>query len=134
MEYQLRHAERQSPDRAVRAEVLPMALTQLLLWWPEQDAVIFSGRHWFWQRCFPKASAEIIDLGWGMRRAADEKRGDVVATMLEAMAFITVPFSAPNLHGGRLYLTAGRRGVFDPEDVEFLRLVIDQTHAGAAKY
>ena len=47
--------------------------------------------------------------------------------MLEAMAFITVPFSAPNLHGGRLYLTAGRRGVFDPEDVEFLLLVIDHT-------
>ena len=67
MEYQLRHAERQSPDRAVRAEVLPMALTQLLLLWPEQDAVIFSGRHWFWQRCFPKASAEIIDLERGGR-------------------------------------------------------------------
>jgi signal transduction histidine kinase len=38
-----------------------------------------------------------------------------------------VPFSTPDLHGGRLYLTAGRRGAFDPEDVELLQLVIDHT-------
>jgi signal transduction histidine kinase len=43
------------------------------------------------------------------------------------MAFVTVPLSSPGLHGGRLYITAGRRGVFDQEDVEFLLLVIEHT-------
>jgi hypothetical protein len=127
LEYQLRRAERQSPDRTGRAEVLPMALPHLLLAWPQQDAVIFSGRHWFWHRCFPKASAEVIDVGRGARRASDERRSEAIATMLDAMAFITVPLSSPGLHGGRLYMTAGRRGVFDQEDVEFLLLVIDHT-------
>jgi signal transduction histidine kinase len=47
--------------------------------------------------------------------------------MLDAMAFVTVPLSSPGLHGGRLYMTAGRRGVFDQEDVAFLLLVIDHT-------
>jgi len=127
MEYQLRRAERQNPDRAVRAEALPMALTHLLLAWPEENAVIFSGRHWFWQRCLPTACAEVIDLGRGTRRAADERSSEAVATVLDAMAFITVPLSSPDLLGGRLYITAGRRGVFDPEDVEFLLLVFEQT-------
>ena len=127
LEYQLRRAERQSPDRAVRAEVLPTALTHLLLAWPEQDAVIFSGRHWFWQRCFPKASAEVIDLGRGTRHPADDRRSEAVATMLETMAFITVPLFSLDLFSGRLYITAKRRGVFDSDDIEFLLLVFEQT-------
>ena len=47
--------------------------------------------------------------------------------MLDAMAFITVPLFSPDLFGGRLYITAKRRGVFDPEDIEFLLLVFEQT-------
>ncbi len=127
LEYQLRRAERQSPGHAVRAEVLPMALTHLLLAWSEQDAVIFSGRHWFWQRCFPTAGAGVIDLGRGTWSTADEGRSEAIATMLDAMAFITVPLFSSDLFSGRLYITAGRRGVFDPEDVEFLLLVFEQT-------
>jgi signal transduction histidine kinase len=127
MEYQLRRTERQHPDRVVRTEALPTALTQLLLSWREQDAVIFSGRRSFWQRCFPKASTEVLDLEQGTQRAADGRRSEAVAAMLEAMAFITVPFSTPDLRGGRLYMTAGRQGVFAKEDVEFLLLVIDHT-------
>jgi signal transduction histidine kinase len=126
-EYQLRRAERQSTTHTGRGEVLPIASPHLLLAWPEQDAVIFSGRHWFWRRCFPKASAEVIDLRRGARRPSVERHSEAVATILDAMAFVTVPLSSPDLHGGRLYITAGRRGVFDQDDVEFLLLVIDHT-------
>ena len=75
LEYQLRRAERQSPDRAVRAEVLPTALTHLLLAWPEQDAVIFSGRHWFWQRCFQRPAPRSSTSGGG--RGIRRMRGPV---------------------------------------------------------
>jgi signal transduction histidine kinase len=71
------------------------------------------------------ASAEVIDLSRGTRFAADGKRSEAVAAMLDAVAFITVPLSSPDLRGGRLYITAGRRGVFDPEEVDFLLLVFD---------
>ena len=125
--YQWRRAERHNPDGAVRAEVLPAEWTRLLLAWPDGDAVIFSGRHGVWQRWRPKACAEVIDLRRGMRRTAGEQLSDVVAEMLDATAFITVPLSAPDLHGGRLYITAGNRGAFDPTDVEFLLLVVDHT-------
>jgi signal transduction histidine kinase len=123
--YQLRRAERRNPDSAVRAEILPAELTRLLLAWPDREAVVFSERHWVWQRCHPMASAEVIDLRRGTRFAADGKHSEAVAAMLDAVAFITVPLSSPDLLGGRLYVTAGRRGVFDPEDVDFLLLVFD---------
>ena len=120
----MRRAERRNPDSAVRAEILPAELTRLLLAWPDRDAVVFSERHWVWQRCHPMASAEVIDLRRGTRLAADERRSPAVAAMLDAMAFITVPLPSPELRG-RLYITAGRRGAFDSADVEFLQLVFE---------
>jgi hypothetical protein len=71
--YQLRRAERRNPNSAVRAEILPVELTRLLFAWPDREAVVFSERHWVWQRCHPMASAEVIDLRRGARRAADEQ-------------------------------------------------------------
>ena len=123
--YQLRRAERRAPDSAVRAEILPAELTRLLLAWSDQDAVVFSERHWFWQRYHPMTSAEVIDLRRGTRLAADEKLSDAVAAMLDAVAFITVPLPSTDLRRGRLYITDGKRGAFDPVDVEFLPLVFE---------
>lgn len=123
--HQLRRAERRNPNNAVRAETLPAELTRLLLAWPDRNAVVFSERQWVWQRCYPMASAEVIDLRRGTRLAVDERHSRAVAAMLDAMAFITVPLPSPELHGGRLYITAGKRGAFDPADVEFLQLVFE---------
>jgi signal transduction histidine kinase len=125
--YQSRRADRQDPERAMRAEVLPGDLTRLLLAWPEHHAVIYSRRHWVWPRWPRKARTEVVDLRHGTRLAADEKLSDVVAAMLDAMAFITVPLSSPYMAGGRLYLTVDRRGAFDSSDVDFLVQVFEHT-------
>jgi signal transduction histidine kinase len=125
LEYQLRLAERKSRDSAVQTAVLPMVLGHLLLAYPGQEAVIFSRRHWFWQHCLPRARTDTIVFSRGMWHASKGRHGQVVAAMLEATAFITMALPPPNRRGGRFYLRLGRRGAFDPTEVEFLCLVLD---------
>ena len=125
--YQLRRADRQDPERGVRAEALPGELTRLLLAWPDHQAVVYGSRRWVWQRWSRKARAEVVDLRRGTRLAADEKFSEAVAAMLDATAFITVPLSSPHVAGGRLYITARTRRAFDPSDVDFLLQVFDHT-------
>jgi signal transduction histidine kinase len=125
--YQFRRADRQDPEAAVRAEILPAALTHLLLALPERQAAIYGGRHRGWQSWSPKARVEVFDIKQGRRIPADVQLSDSLVTMLDAKAFITVPLASPSGTGGRLYLTAGRRGAFDQSDVDFLLQVFDHT-------
>jgi signal transduction histidine kinase len=118
--YQFRRADRQDPERAVSADVLPGDLAHLLLAWPEHQAVVYGGGHWVWPGWPRKAGAEAVDLRRGTLLAADAKLSDAVAATLDATAFITIPLFSPYVTGGRLYLTAGRRGAFDASDVDFL--------------
>jgi signal transduction histidine kinase len=125
--YQFWRADRQAPERAVSPEVLPGDLAHLLLAWPEHQAVLYGGGHWVWPEWPRKAGAEAVDFRSGTRLAADAKLGDAVAAMLDATAFITVPLSSPYVAGGRLYLTAARRGAFDASDMDFLVQVLAHT-------
>jgi signal transduction histidine kinase len=125
--YQLRRADRQDPDRAVRAEILPAELTHLLLALPDHHAVIYGGRYRGWHRWSLKGCTEVVDIRQGTRLPADEKLSEALAVMLDAKAFITVPLFSPHVTGGRLYLTAGRQRVFDQADVDFLLQVFDHT-------
>ena len=126
IEYQLRRADRQDPERAVRVEALPGELTHLLLAWPEHHAVVYGSRQWVWPRWSRKARTEVVDLRRGTRLAADEKLSEAVAAVLDATAFITVPLSSPYVTG-RLYITARTRRAFDASDMGFLLQVFDHT-------
>jgi signal transduction histidine kinase len=125
--YQFRRADRHDPERAVRAEILPVDLAHLLLTWEEHQAIVYGVRSWLWPQWPRKTGMETVDLRDGTRQISDGRRGHAVAAMLDAMAFITVPLSSPFMAGGRLYLAARTHSAFDASDVDFLLQVIEHT-------
>jgi signal transduction histidine kinase len=125
--YPLRCADRQDPEKAVRAEMLPDELGRMLLGLPNHYAVIYGGRRHDWRRWHPGVNIETIDIERGTSIPTDKKLPEALAAMFDATAFITVPWCHPHIAHSRLYITARRRRVFDPSDVDFLLQVFEQT-------
>jgi signal transduction histidine kinase len=125
--YRLRRADRQDPEKAVRAEMLPDELGRMLLALPNHHAVIYGGKRQDWQCWHPGVNVETIDLERGTRIPTDKESLEALAAIFEATAFITVPWCHPSMAHSRLYITARRRRVFDPSDVDFLLQVSEQT-------
>jgi signal transduction histidine kinase len=125
--YRLRRADRQDPEKAVRADMLPDELGRMLLALPNRHAVIYGGKRQDWQCWHPGVNVKTIDLERGERIPTDKKSFEALAAIFEATAFITVPWCHPSMAHSRLYITARRRRVFDPSDVDFLLQVSEQT-------
>lgn len=125
--HHLRRADRQDPEKAVRGEILPEELARILLALPAHHAVIYGGRRRDWPWWYPGVNVETIDIGQGTRIPTDETLHEALAAMFDATAFITVPWYHPPVAQCRLYITASRRRIFDPSDVDFLLQVFDHT-------
>jgi signal transduction histidine kinase len=123
----LRRADRQNPERAVYAEIVPEDLAQFLLGLPDHHAVIYERRRQGWQMWFPRAQRETIDIRQGKSVPTDEELAETLAAMFDATAFITVPWCQPPVAQSRLYITSRRRRIFDPSDIDFLLQIFDHT-------
>ena len=120
--FHLSRVERAQGGEEVTTEQIPAALAQQFLTLPEELAVVYNVKTRPWQR--PEACFYAYDLARGERadRGQDESRA--LAVMFEAPAFVSLPLYHRGRSVGRLFLT-GRRGAFEPDDVDFLTQVVE---------
>jgi signal transduction histidine kinase len=119
-EHHMRRADRQDPERAVRAESLPSELAQRLLALPADRAVVYSRkpRLWWGLRTYYRAHDVVA------REHTTEGPDAALAAAFDAMSFVTIPLQYHNALTGRLYLTSAHGHAFDESDLEFLLQVM----------
>lgn len=126
-EYFLRRAARADPELAFKAEPLPNKMAHLLLSPPLEHAVIYLGTYRLWKQWLsPQAQCLVFDIMTGQHVAAASTLNEVLATMVDAASFISVPLRYPDGTIGRLYLAAARRRAFSFADIGFLLQVVEQ--------
>jgi signal transduction histidine kinase len=123
--HHLRRVDRGDPTRGEHAEPLPEDMARLLLPLPAEHAVLHYGAagvpRWWQQR----TKGYTYDVMRQQRVEGNEQVIELLATTLEAEAFVSVPLHYQRQAIGRLYLIG--RKAFDPSDVEFLLEVIEPT-------
>jgi signal transduction histidine kinase len=121
--HHLRRVDRRHPEQGVHPEPLPEELAGLLLGLPADHVVLHfgtsGGSHW-WQR---RRREFTYDVMQGRLLQGNQQMNELLATTLEAEAFVTVPLHFHRQAVGRLYLI--RRRAFEPSDVTFLLQVIE---------
>lgn len=103
---------------------LPAELAAALLPEPATAALLCASGRWRAERRARLEALADLEGDWG--RAPEERGASRLAAMLEAAAFVSVPFRYAPLHAGRLYVTSSRPGGFDRDDAEFLWHVMEQ--------
>lgn len=116
-------ASHRDPERAMRAEELPMGLLRTLLSLPSELAATFSsgivpvgriGGHFYG-----------CDVLSGQRVTYRLEQCEAIAATLDARSLATVPLLHREQIVGRLYLTANRWGVFHDSDIDFLLQIVE---------
>jgi signal transduction histidine kinase len=117
-EHSMRRADRQNPERAVRAEPLPKELAQRLLALPADHAVIYSRKPhvWWGMRAYYRAH----NIVTRERTTEGREVGAGLAAAFDAVSFVSVPLHYHHDLTGRLYLTSTQGNAFDESDLEFL--------------
>ncbi|MEK6321656.1 MAG: histidine kinase [Acidobacteriota bacterium] len=114
-QYRLHRVKPDNSARPTDAEPIPEEMVQVLLALPAEHAVVSSEGVRGWRR---------LDYTYDVtKHESVAKQGDaskMLATLLDAWSFITVPLRHHNQTIGRLYLTAERRRAFKTSDVNFL--------------
>ena len=106
----------------VESERVPPELAAQLLTLPDTLAVVYNVRTRPWQR--RGACYFALDIATGERTDAGRRESEALAAMLDAEAYATVPLVHRGRGVGRLFL-AGRRGAFEPSDVDFVRQIVE---------
>ena len=120
----LRRADRSNPEAGNRAEALPKEFALQLLAPLGDCAAVYSRGPRSWWRF--TGSYHAYDPRDGKPRMDLRQACEELAARLDTESYVTVPFRYHNETIGRSYLTARRRRVFHPSDVEFLIQVIEQ--------
>jgi signal transduction histidine kinase len=120
--YSLRHADRNNPEAAMRAEVIAPGLAQALLEHPTKYAVIHCGRQRVWSRLATNSYA--YDLEAGKRAEDGQKAVDALVALLDVKSFIAMPLSYSHNVVGTLYLFYQRQRAFHDSDIRFLHQLV----------
>jgi len=116
--------KRGQATEAVRAELIPEKLEQLLLSLPDDIAIIHKGKpRW---RLFRNTEDYAFDLTKKKECTEEWKAvGESLASKLELGPFVSVSLFYRGKAVGRLYLT-GRQRIFSDSDIGFLMQVVEQ--------
>ncbi|HSE98919.1 MAG TPA: histidine kinase [Blastocatellia bacterium] len=117
-EYHLYRTEGESPISHVGAEKLPKELLELMLTPLPAQSGVFGKPLTRWWRLKP--SFQAYDVVKRKRTGDEWKESGILATMLEARSFITVPLRSRNNLIGRLYLTSKKKRAFNIHETGFL--------------
>jgi signal transduction histidine kinase len=109
-------------EEEVVTEDVPAELAAQFLALPPALAAVYNARTRPWQRA--ESCYYAVDLESGARTDEGRRRSAGLAVALDAEAFVTVPLFRRGRAAGRLFLT-GRRGAFEPADVDFLRQIVE---------
>lgn len=121
-EFHLLRVDRSDDGGEASAENIPAELARQFFTLPEEVAVVYNLKTWPWQ---PRdACYYAYDLAREERTERGQDESEALAVMLDAQAFVSLPLHHYGVASGRLFLT-GRRGAFEPSDVDFLRQVIE---------
>lgn len=109
-------------DDEVESERVPSELAAQFLTLPDALAVVYNARMRPWQ---PRDACYFAqDISTDERTDAGRRECDALAALLDAEAFTSVPLLHRGRAVGRLFL-AGRRGAFEPSDVDFVRQIVE---------
>jgi signal transduction histidine kinase len=117
-EYRLYRAERNDPVAPPTAEIIPEELLRQMLTPPPTQSGIYGKTPSKWWRLHSSYQAYDVVNREPTGAAWDESR--ILATMLDAKTFITVPLRSFDKTVGRLYLTAQRQHTFNESAMGFL--------------
>lgn len=121
IQYRLLRTDRSRRDRRVRDEPITPELANQLLAVPSGAAVVFStGARRFGR---PRPHYEAYQVATGARCVIGQKECEVIAAMLNADAFASVPVSHSRLTPTRLFITSDHRG-YSLRDLRFLEQVV----------
>ena len=123
-EFQLLRVTRPTDDGddEVESERVPSELAAQFLTLPDTLAVVYNARTRPWQSrddCY-----FALDTSADERTDAGRRESGALAALLDAEAFASVPLLYRGRGVGRLFL-AGRRGAFEPSDVDFVRQIVE---------
>jgi signal transduction histidine kinase len=120
----LRQCDRENPERAIYPQTLRSDHPLLRL--PGDSAVIYSKDAAAFRNPFKKKQNYLaFDPENGARVEEPARNGEVLADLLNARSFISVPFNARGNFAGRLFLTSETK-TFDYSDIDFLRQIMSQ--------
>jgi signal transduction histidine kinase len=121
--YRLLQVDREQTETSAQVEIIPSALARLLLVFPDEVAVVYSGKQLLWSS--RNSDNYIYNIVKRARTEEGRELSGPLAARLDAESFVSVPLRFHNKVIGRFYITA-RRGLFEHSDVEFLIQVFEQ--------
>jgi signal transduction histidine kinase len=120
-DHRIRRADRFDPERATTTEPLPAEVAAQLLALPPETAAVFHARLPFWSFRTPYYAYNAMS---GTPLVDGRSTSRIIAAMLDAAAFVAIPFRDRHEVIGRLYLTDRKRS-FEASDADFLLQAIE---------
>lgn len=116
--YNIYSAPRRGPGRSAAATEVTRSTAEPLLGLPHTVGAIHHVSGGWRGALFPASAA--VDLETRIRTKAFQEELPALANLLDARAFITVPYAQRDGTAGRIYLSFSRDGRFAQSDLEFL--------------